>query len=247
MRATAWSEMRVLVFNPNSTVSMTDGIVAAARGAAAEDMEIVGETNHDAPPAIQGEEDGRAALPGVVTAAEGAAAAGFDAVVLACFDDIGLEEARAATPLPVVGVGEAAYHGAMLAGGQFSVITTLPVSVPVLEANIARYGFASRCARVRASGLPVLTLEDEPERAARVLAAEAEAAAREDGARALVLGCAGMAAFGPTMSAASGLPAVDGVAAAIGLARMLVTASSRPSVDQNVTGSPAPLRSVMSP
>ncbi|MEM9141010.1 MAG: aspartate/glutamate racemase family protein, partial [Pseudomonadota bacterium] len=139
--------------------------------------------------------------------------------------DIALDEARAVTPVPVIGIGQAAYYGAMLHGRRFSVITTLPVSVPVIEANIARYGLAGHCARVRPSGLPVLTLEDDPDQARPVLRDQARAAQADDGAEALVLGCAGMARFGPAMAEASGVPAVDGVAAAVGLARVMATAA----------------------
>ncbi|MEM7745600.1 MAG: aspartate/glutamate racemase family protein [Pseudomonadota bacterium] len=220
--------MRILVFNPNSTESMTEGIVDAARAAAPDGVEIVGRTNHGAPPAIQGPEDGEAAVPGVLAAANSAAGEGFDALILACFDDIGLEAARAATTIPVLGVGQAAYHAAMLFGGRFSVITTLPVSVPVIDEKIAGYGLGGHCTSVRASGLPVLTLEDDPDRSTLVLVQHAQAAVREEGAASLVLGCAGMAPFGPAMSQAAGVPAVDGVAAAVGLARVMTTAASTP-------------------
>lgn len=210
--------MRILVINPNSTASMTDGIVAAAREAAAPDVEIEGMTNSGGPPAIQGEEDGRAATPGVVAACA-AAGATHDAVIIACFDDTGLAEARAASSIPVIGIGHAAFLTSMVHGGRFSVITTLQVSVPVIERNIQRYGLVQMCARVRASGLPVLCLEDDPGTARTALVACAKTAAEEDDASALVLGCAGMASFGAAMQKASGLPAVDGVAAAVGLAR----------------------------
>ncbi len=217
-----WSEvMRVLIVNPNSTTSMTDGIVAVAEAAAAQDVEIVGLTNTSAPPAIQGEADGVKATPGVISAATTAKDHGFDAVIIACFDDTGLPEARAAAQVPVIGIGQAAFHTAMLFGGKFSVITTLAVSVPVIEQNIARYGMSTACAGVHASGLPVLSLEDDPDTAHRTLQSCARQIATEDASLALVLGCAGMAAFGPGMLAASGLPAIDGVAAAVGLARTM--------------------------
>lgn len=217
--------MRVLIINPNSTASMTDGIVGAARAAAAPDVEIEGLTNTAAPPAIQGEADGQAATPGVVAACARARGNGFDAAIIACFDDTGLSEARAAATIPVIGIGHAAFLTAMLYGERFSVITTLPISVPVIDGNIARYGLRSACAKVRASGLPVLALEDSPDAARTTLETCARDTAAADGASALVLGCAGMAAFGPSMQAASGLPAVDGVAAAVGLARTVLTAS----------------------
>lgn len=216
--------MRVLVINPNSTASMTGGIVAAARAAAPPDLAIEGLTNAGAPPAIQGEADGRLAAPGVIAASAEARARGIAAVIIACFDDTALAEARAATALPVIGIGHAAFLAAALYG-RFSVITTLQVSVPVIEANIAAYGMAGACAGVHASGLPVLSLEADPGRAAETLAKTARAAAKGDGASALVLGCAGMAPFGPAMYDASGLPAIDGVAAAVGLARTALIAN----------------------
>ena len=156
---------------------------------------------------------------------EAAAADGFDAAIIACFDDTGLAEARRAVDIPVIGIGEAAFHAAMLFGGPFTVITTLPVSVPVIEQNIDGYHLSAACARVRASGLPVLSLEQEPETARIRLRECAQTAQREDNCRALVLGCAGMTEFAADMQAASGLPAVDGVAAAVGLARTVACAT----------------------
>lgn len=217
--------MRVLVINPNSTVRMTTGILAAARSAAASDVVVEGRTNTGAPPAIQGPEDGDAATPGVVAAVSAASQEGFHAAIIACFDDTGLAQARAAAAIPVIGIGQAAYLASMVYG-RFSVITTLPVSVPVIEENITRYGYAPSCAKVHASGLPVLSLEQNPDAARDVLMSCAQKAARADEADVLVLGCAGMAAFAPAMAVASGLPVVDGVAAAVGLARTVVKASA---------------------
>ena len=222
MLARGWSErVRVLIINPNSTVSMTEGIVAVAKAAAAPDVGVVGITNASGPPTIQGEADGQAATPGVVEAARNAASDGFDAMIVACFDDTGLAEARAAASIPVIGIGQAAFFTAILFGGKFSVITTLAVSVPVIEGNIARYGLADACTGVHASGLPVLSLECDPEAALERLRVCANEVAAHDVTDAVVLGCAGMAAFARPMQESSGLPAIDGVAAAMGLARTL--------------------------
>jgi len=217
--------MRVLVINPNSTESMTNGIISTALAASAPDMVVESCTNADGPPAIQGETDGKAATPGVVRLITQAATDGYDATVIACFDDTGLAEARAAVPIPVIGIGQAAFHAAMIYG-RFSVITTLPVSIPVIEDNIMRYGMIKACANVHASGLPVLSLESDPSTARTRLQDCALLAAKDDRADALVLGCAGMSAFGAAMTEVSGLPAIDGVAAAVGLARTVVKAAA---------------------
>ncbi len=210
--------MRLLFVNPNATAAMTDTIAAAARLAAPPGVEIVARTNASGPPAIQGEADGAAALPGLLAEIAAALSAEDpagppDAIVIACFDDTGLAEARAMAPCPVLGIGQAAYLAAVLLGRRFSVVTTLAVSVPILEANLAAYGLAHACARVRASGIPVL----EVEAAGDAIAAEAARAIEEDGAEAIVLGCAGMAGLTERLATLP-VPVIDGVTAATHLA-----------------------------
>ncbi|WP_172297012.1 aspartate/glutamate racemase family protein [Pseudoruegeria sp. HB172150] len=212
--------MRLLYINPNSTEAMTDSIVTAARNALPE-AEIIGWTNHAGPPAIQGAADGKAAVPGLMALLPKARAAGVDALVIACFDDTGLAEVRAAAHCPVVGIGQAAFHMAALFGQRFAVVTTLPVSVPVIEGNIAAYGFGRACVAVRPSGLGVLEVEAGGPAVLARLGSEISAAAR-DGAGAVVLGCAGMALHRDKLTLASGPVLIDGVEASALLAAAAV-------------------------
>ncbi|QUS35309.1 aspartate/glutamate racemase family protein [Falsirhodobacter algicola] len=212
--------MRLLYLNPNSTASMTDDIVAAARAALPE-AEIIGWTNTGGPPAIQGPKDGAEAVAGLRAMLPAAEALAADAIVIACFDDTGLEELRAAAHCPVIGIGQAAYTVGTLTYGAFAVVTTLPVSVPVLEGNIARSGMSGACLAVRASGLPVLTVEEGSE-ATRARLAEEITAAAGDGARAVALGCAGMAPLRADLQARTGVPLIDGVTASAHLARAII-------------------------
>ena len=216
--------MRLAVINPNSTVSMTAKIAAAAR-AAVPGVEIEARTCVGAPASIQGAADGAAALPFLVAEVRRAEVGGADACIIACFDDTGLAEARAVVRIPVIGIGEAAFHAAMLLGQRYSVVTTLSVSVPVIEANIASYGLASHCLRVRASDVAVLELERPGSDARRRISAEIALARAEDGAGAIVLGCAGMADLAADLAAEHGVPVIDGVAAACGFAAVLVRLS----------------------
>lgn len=213
--------MRLAFINPNATQGMTDGIVATARLALPE-AEIVGLTNVAGPAAIQGPEDGETAVPGVLALVEVARAEGAAAIVIACADDTGLEEAQARAGCPVLGIGQAGYAMAALLGRRFSVVTSLPVSVPVIEQNVARLGHAGLCASVRASGLPVLTIDEGAPETVRRLIEEIEAARVEDGAECVVLGCAGMAPLKPALAAGVDVVLIDGVAAAAHLARAAV-------------------------
>jgi allantoin racemase len=213
--------MQIAVINPNSTQSMTDKAAQAAR-AAAPGAEIVGVTCHGSPAAIQGPEDDAICRPFVLAEVAHAAAGGADAVVIACFDDPALDAARASVTIPVIGIGEAGFHAAMLLGGRFSVVTTLAVAIPIIEENLAHYGLASACARVRAAGVAVLELEDETTGADLKVSAEIARAKAEDGIGAVVLGCAGMADLAARMEALHGLKVIDGVGAAAAFAVALV-------------------------
>ncbi|MEI4472651.1 aspartate/glutamate racemase family protein [Frigidibacter sp. MR17.24] len=204
---------RILFINPNSTEAMTEAMVEAAR-AAVPGPEVIGWTNAEGPAVIPGEEDGAAAVPGILARLPAARAAGAEAIVIGCFDDTGLAEVRAAAHCPVIGIGQAAFHVAALLGARFSVVTTLAVSVPVIEANIAAYGLAGACARVRASGIPVLDLEPASAATIERLVAALALAEAEDAPAALVLGCAGMAPLAGPLQPRLRARLVDGVAAA---------------------------------
>ncbi len=212
--------MRIVVVNPNTTASMTDKIGAAARVAASPGTAIVATQPDRGPASIEGYHDGALAVPGLL--ARIAEQADADAFVIACFDDTGLDAARCITEAPVIGIGEAAFHVASLVAHRFSVVTTLSRSVPGIEDNLRRYGLMSRCARVRATDVPVLNLEDPASGARARVSAEIANALAADGADAIVLGCGGMADLAAALSAEHGVTVIEGVAAAVRLAEALV-------------------------
>jgi len=219
----------ILVVNPNTTTSMTDTIRRAAERAAAPGTRIVALNPPTGPESIEGFYDDALAVPGLLGEIAKGEALGVAAHVIACFDDTGLDAARALACAPVVGIGEAAFHVASLIAGRFAVVTTLPRSVPTIEFNLIRYGLAARCARVRASNVPVLDLEKRQSDAVERIDAQIAAAKSNDGAEAIVLGCAGMADLAAELTARHDMPVIDGVAAAVALAETLVRLGMRTS------------------
>jgi allantoin racemase len=213
--------MRINIVNPNTTRSMTVKIAAAARAAAAPGTEVAAVQPDEGPPSIEGYLDEALSVPGLLAEIVKGERAGVGGHVIACFDDTGLDAARVIARAPVVGIGEAACHLATLVAGRFAVVTTLSRSVPAIEHNLVRYGLAPRCARVRASEVPVLDLDEPGSPARRRIAAEIEAAIREDRAEAIVLGCAGMADLAADLSVEFGVPVVEGVSAAVKLIEAL--------------------------
>jgi allantoin racemase len=214
--------MEILVVNPNTTTSMTEKIRAVATLVASPGTRITAVNPATGPESIEGYYDEALAVPGLLAEIAKGEARGVDGHVIACFDDTGLDAARALAGAPVVGIGEAGFHAASLVAGCFSVLTTLGRAVPAIQANLVRYGLATRCARVRAVEVAVLALEDPATDARARIEAEIERAKCEDRSEAIVLGCAGMSGLATDLSTRCGLPVVDGVAAAVALVEALV-------------------------
>lgn len=212
---------RIAVINPNTTASMTTTIAHAAQMAAAAGTEIVAITSSMGPVSIEGYYDEAFALPGLLKEVGQAEREGAAAAVIACFDDTGLDAARAMVRMPVIGICEAAMVTAAFLAKRFTVVTTMERSRVPIEELAHRYGMAGR-ARIRAANIAVLSLEDPNSGARDRLRNEIVRAIAEDNAEAIVLGCAGMADLARTLSLEYGLPVIDGVGAAVKQAEALV-------------------------
>lgn len=221
--------MRILVINPNTTETMTQEIGSCARRRALPDTVIDTATAGWGPRSIEGHyEEVLAAAATVELVARHKDE--YDAFVIACYGDPGLFAAKEVTDSPVVGIGEASTLLACMIAHRFSVVTVIDRIVPMLEDMVTRYGLQDRCASVRASGLTVLEIEQDPDRAAREIVRAARSAIEDDGAEAITLGCAGMGMVERAVARElSGIPVVDGVVAAVKAAEALVGAGLRTS------------------
>lgn len=214
-----------MVLNPNTSATMTAEIDAAARAAASPGTEI-----HTAQPsfgsaAIDSAAESYLSAVGVMDVVATHVAAGTfdaDAVVLAGFGEHGKDALQEMLDVPVLDIAESAAHVAHLIGRRFSVVTTLARSIAPIEDRLLLAGLAAHCASVRACGLATAEVDADPAGAVAAIVAEAERAVTDDHADVICLGCAGMAGVTAAITEKLGVPAVDGVAAAVGLAQMLV-------------------------
>ncbi|MEU9822493.1 aspartate/glutamate racemase family protein [Pseudonocardia alni] len=216
--------MRIVVVNVNTTVSVTEAIAASARSVAAPGTEIVGLTPRFGAESVEGNLESYLAAVGVADAVARYAASGerFDAVIQAGYGEHGREGLQEMLDVPVVDITEAAATTAMYLGHRYSVVTTLDRTVPLIEDRLLLAGLDRRCASVRASGLAVLELEQDPDRAVAAIVEQARVAVEQDHAEVICLGCGGMAGLDATVRAETGVPVVDGVQAAVTVAESLV-------------------------
>nr|WP_281410128.1 aspartate/glutamate racemase family protein [Phyllobacterium myrsinacearum] len=210
--------------NPNSTASMTSQVLESAIRVAYPTTRVTAVNPLETPVSIEGGADEAMAVPGMLSEIRKGELQGVNAYVIACFDDPGLHAAREIARGPVIGICQAAVQVAMTISRRFTVITTLPRSIPIIEDLVTAYGADHHCRNVRAINLPVLGLDEDPVEAERLLVCEIEKAKLEDRAEAIVLGCAGMSLLCERLSTATGTPVIDGVTAAVKLAEALVGA-----------------------
>jgi allantoin racemase len=213
--------MRILVVNVNTTESMTAAIGKQAQAAAAPGTEIIALTPRFGAESVEGNFESHLAAVAVMDAVS-TYPEPFDAVIQAGFGEHGREGLQEIVDVPVVDITEAAAILAMLVGRSYSVVTTLDRTVPMIEDRLTVAGLFDRCASVRASDVPVLALEEDPDLAVTAIVAEAEKAVREDRAEVICLGCGGMAGLDERIKSQCGVPVIDGVTAAVTLAESLV-------------------------
>ncbi|WP_277964571.1 aspartate/glutamate racemase family protein [Pseudomonas sp. RIT-To-2] len=213
--------MRILVVNVNTTAAITHTIAEQARSVAAPGTEIIGLTPRFGAESVEGNFESYLAAIGVMDAVM-AYDQPFDAVIQAGYGEHGREGLQELLDVPVVDITEAAASLAMLLGHAYSVVTTLDRTVPLIQDRLRLAGLYQRCASVRASGLAVLELEQDPSRAVAAIVAQAELAVRDDQAEVICLGCGGMAGLDAMIRESTGVPVVDGVTAAVALAESLV-------------------------
>ncbi|GAA2635030.1 aspartate/glutamate racemase family protein [Paractinoplanes durhamensis] len=210
--------MKLMVINPNTTTSMTDAVVAAARTVARPDTTIVGGTPADGVAGVESHYEEAWGALGVIDQVRKGEEQGIDGYVVACFGDTGVPAARELANGPVVGMTEAALMTAALIAHRFTIVTLPRRTIAHSERVVQALGLGHRCT-VRAVDVPVADLAEGSAHLAEVFAAEAR---REPDAEALILGCAGLTDLVGPLTARLGMPVIDGVTAAVPMVEGLI-------------------------
>ena len=221
--------MHVLLANPNATASITEACAALGRAAASPGTEIVLWTNRNGPPVVDSlgtdYAAGAALVPGL---------AGLDprpdAVVLAGFGNYGTGAVKEALEVLVLNMAEAAMACAIPLCHRFAIVTTSPRMIPYVEDVVHAFGFAARCAAVRAVRLP--PIEAPPPRDEQIveqLLAEVGAVHAGVGADLVILGGSRLSPYAATLRSRTPLPIIEPVACGVAMAEALVRAGLRQS------------------
>lgn len=207
---------RILVINPNSNEVVTEGLrQAVAPLTFAEGPEIVCETLTEGPIGIETQEHAESVTIPLRRKVE--AANDVDAFVIACYSDPGLHVAREGTASPVFGIAECGVLTALTRADRFGVIAIKSRSIPRHIRYLRQMALMDRLAGERPLEMSVAESASGEGTLAHMIAIGRELR-DEDGAGAIVMGCAGMARHRKPLEDALGIPVIDPTQAAVAMA-----------------------------
>ena len=213
---------RVLVINPNTNPLVTARVREVASRYANEHLRFEVVNPSAGPFSIESDEDKRAAEQHALQLIAQSQAQHYDGYVLACFDDMALEDARNMVTVPVIGCCEAGIAAARLISPALAIVTTVSAALPGIRAMMRRYG-AGEQATVHAAEIGVAeAARSLPDAQNRLLRAVSQAV-KVDGARVVLLASGGLTGQAAGISLQSGVPVVDAVEAALREAVRLCT------------------------
>lgn len=162
-------------------------------------------------------------LPDLVHTVVLAEQQGFDAAVIGCFYDLGLDACREMTEKMVVTAPcESSTLLAASLGSQFSIIVGRKKWIPQMRETVRAYGLDSRLASFRTIDLGVPDYHRDQEETERRFEREARRAIEEDGAEVIILGCTASAGYFKRLQERLQVPVIDSGLAAITHAEHLV-------------------------
>lgn len=211
--------MKILMFNPNTSKEVTEKMKIEAQKYENENLIIDVKMASMGPEGIENSYDQVIAAYVVVEEFKKLEDE-YDAFVIGCFADPGLEAAKSILKVPVIGMFEAAIYEASLRGSKFSTLGTGDSNEIAAVIKSAReYGLSDRLASANCLGIGVAGVTEDTK---DVVKEEIQKYVSEDGAGTIILTCAAFSGYGSVLTKELGINVIDGIKTSIYFAKMMV-------------------------
>lgn len=210
---------RILVINPNTSERTTQHIKNNIKKVKHVDTFFEVINPRKGPESIESYYDISMVVPEMIKLVKDKSQS-FDAMVIACFGDPGLETFKEILDIPVIGIMEASIHIASMLGEKFSIISINKRRASSKWRYIRSIGLINRMVSVIPIDMSVVDMEKDPEMMlSRIV--DAALKAKEEGAEVVILGCASMSGYSEEIMKKTGLTVIDPVAIGFKLAEIL--------------------------
>jgi allantoin racemase len=192
---------------------MTAAIDRVGQATAGDQAQVVTRRSARGPHTIEGPLDAALATAGMLELI-GAYTEPFDAVVVACFGDPGVDALRLLVRVPVIGIGAASFTHAAFMTSRFAIVTPSVGTPERYAAVTASMGVSQSFLGTYPTDFSVVDFESGDPAVLETLVFHAQQAVK-DGAECLLFGCAGIADQIRDIEERVGVPCIASVAAGV--------------------------------
>ena len=217
--------MRLLLYNPNTNQELTSALGQAARRLLRHD-DVLQLATSNSGQAFIGSEESIASARAAICINLPSRATDCDAVLLACFGDIGVDQVRHELKRPVVSLSDAFFAAAPFLGRRLGVLTTSEFWVDRLTIEAKRKGASSWIAEMVSLNVSADETTTSLRTRSQSIVAEIAATGR---CEAVVFAGALLASLSADMAKNSPMPLIDALATGIGLCRAAHQSLAQPS------------------
>ena len=210
----ASSPMRFLIINPNTNPAVTERIRLATLRYSQPGVTFEVTQPKAGPYSIETPQQREHAQDEVLSLIRACDTSQYTSILMACFDDFAIEEARLISQAPVYGTCQLSVEAIMAITPKFSIVTTVPQAVSGIEALVRQHG-GGHAFTTYAAGIGVEQAAAADKQTIHKVATTAASAVRLDGAKAILLASGGLTGYAPLLSDSIEVPIIDGVEAAI--------------------------------
>lgn len=146
----------------------------------------------------------------------------FDALIVNCFLDPGVDILKTLIKKPIVGPCEASLAIASLLGWRFGIVTISDSALSMIEDRVRMLGYGNRLVAIRGIDIPVIELNKDIERTRKAVVNSSRILVEKNNAEVIILGCTGLAGLSKDIEKAIHVPVVDPAIAALKMAEALI-------------------------
>jgi allantoin racemase len=221
--------MRIFVINPNTSESMTDHVRRELEKIKRPDTALTVVNPEHGPVSIESAYDEALASAPTLELVRRANDEGYDAVILACFSDPGLDAAKEISEIPVFGIEETTMHIASMLGHKFAVTVNDSARAPSKDLHVRVRNVETAYASALPMDMPVLEMDAHPEEAKARIIELGRGAVEEQGVEVIILGCAGLGGYADDIEREVGAVVLDPTSVALKVAEAIVDLGLRHS------------------
>lgn len=213
--------MKILVINPVGTSRWDETDKKIYQSFASPETEVDIISLKEGPVSIETRKTEADVIPRIVETALGYNE-NYDAIIVNCCADPGVDVIRSLVEKPVIGPCEASLALATVLGKKIGIITVSKTGIPIFEELVKKLNFKDFVVSIRAIGISVPEIEKDIQKTIDLLLEECEKA-EEEGSEVIILGCTGFAGLAEKLQEHMDIPIVDPVGAAVKLAENLIS------------------------